>query len=657
MDNQLHTLSKLFTERLFRIPDYQRGYAWTEKQLKDFWSDIEQLEPGRNHYTGVLTLENVHVDTYSQWHDDFWIISARGYQPFYIVDGQQRMTTAIILVQIILESVPDGVKLNYTEKDDIRKKFIFDSKDNLISRSYIFGYEDNNPSYEYLKARIFCERTSGDIQETVYTQNLKRAKKFFSDKIVSMSVPDIEVLFRKLTQNLLFNIFTISEEVDVCVAFETMNNRGKPLSYLELLKNRLIYLSLKFDEPEHERAKLRRAINDCWRTIYHNLGRNKNQPLSDDWFLLTHFLTYFGKLSHKLSGGDDRFFFRNFIVPENASILLEKLFITKNLARDTMGDFQVTLKSVYDYVSSLQDSIKIWYNINNPFESDYEHDVKVWLDKIDRIGEDVYFPLVLAFLEKVKDDSKIVTFLQAVERHGFLLTVSGNYRSYYSSSFENSFLAMAAELGSGHTSPDKVVKFVVEQTNEFVKHEYFSKNAIECFRGRGFYEWRGIKYFLYEYNLHLQRRSKTDRAKIFWPEFVESRKDFMSVEHVYPQNARHEYWTSRFSRYNQKQKAALRNSLGNLLPLSKPKNSSLSNRPFDDKVEGKGDSVIGYRYGSYAENEVSKVDEWTATEIAVRGIKMLNFMEKRWSVDFGTDDQKLYILGLDFLRDDFVDGV
>jgi uncharacterized protein with ParB-like and HNH nuclease domain len=31
MDTQLLTLSKIFTERLFRIPDYQQGYAWTDK--------------------------------------------------------------------------------------------------------------------------------------------------------------------------------------------------------------------------------------------------------------------------------------------------------------------------------------------------------------------------------------------------------------------------------------------------------------------------------------------------------------------------------------------------------------------------------------------------------------------------------------------------
>lgn len=55
MQTELISLSKAFTENLFRIPDYQRGYSWGEKQLKEFWSDLDQLEEGKNHYTGVLT--------------------------------------------------------------------------------------------------------------------------------------------------------------------------------------------------------------------------------------------------------------------------------------------------------------------------------------------------------------------------------------------------------------------------------------------------------------------------------------------------------------------------------------------------------------------------------------------------------------------------
>jgi uncharacterized protein with ParB-like and HNH nuclease domain len=140
MQTELLSVSKIFTENLFRIPDYQRGYSWTEKQLRDFWADVEQLEDGRNHYTGVLTLEDVPPTTYSRWDDDLWIIRSRGYRPYYVVDGQRRLTTIIIALQAILERFSPSDLLNYPLVEDIQRKFLFDSKDRGISRSYIFGY-------------------------------------------------------------------------------------------------------------------------------------------------------------------------------------------------------------------------------------------------------------------------------------------------------------------------------------------------------------------------------------------------------------------------------------------------------------------------------------------------------------------------------------
>ncbi|WP_214286731.1 DUF262 domain-containing protein, partial [Acinetobacter pittii] len=72
MQSELKSLSKIFSETIFRIPDYQRGYSWEEKHLKDFWNDIEQLPENRNHYTGVLTLESVSKSSYENWEDDKW---------------------------------------------------------------------------------------------------------------------------------------------------------------------------------------------------------------------------------------------------------------------------------------------------------------------------------------------------------------------------------------------------------------------------------------------------------------------------------------------------------------------------------------------------------------------------------------------------------
>src|ERR1035437_4668825 len=75
-----------------------------------------------------------------------------------------------------------------------------------------------------------------------------------------------------------------------------MNNRGKKLSDLELLNNRLIYLTTLYSDDEldaAERHNLRKTINDAWKEVYYQLGRNKTKPLNDDDFLRAHWTMYF----------------------------------------------------------------------------------------------------------------------------------------------------------------------------------------------------------------------------------------------------------------------------------------------------------------------------------------------------------------------------
>lgn len=45
--NELQSISQLFQNKLFRIPDYQRGYAWKQEQLVDFWDDLTNLQMDR----------------------------------------------------------------------------------------------------------------------------------------------------------------------------------------------------------------------------------------------------------------------------------------------------------------------------------------------------------------------------------------------------------------------------------------------------------------------------------------------------------------------------------------------------------------------------------------------------------------------------------
>ena len=55
MNNTL-SLQDLFHNRVFRVPDYQRGYAWEEQQVGEFLDDLSLLTSSRRHYTGTVVL-------------------------------------------------------------------------------------------------------------------------------------------------------------------------------------------------------------------------------------------------------------------------------------------------------------------------------------------------------------------------------------------------------------------------------------------------------------------------------------------------------------------------------------------------------------------------------------------------------------------------
>lgn len=656
MESTLLSISKIFTERIFRIPDYQRGYAWTEKQLKDFWNDLYQLEENRNHYVGVLTLEIVPENIVTRWEDDLWIIQSKNYTPFYIVDGQQRLTTTIILIQSIIDQLhEESAKLNYTSRTNIRDKFIFESKDGGISRSYLFGYEKDNPSYEYLKTKIFREEKDKDfrLEETIYTNNLEFSKKYFSEKLEKLKIKEIESLYKKITQNFLFNIYTISCDIDVFVTFETMNNRGKPLSVLELLKNRLIYLSTRLKTDQHEKNRLRKSVNDCWKSIYHALGKNKENPLDDDGFLRTHCSLYFGNEIFgeeneeepiEISFRSYRKYHYNYSFFE--SYLLEEKFTIKSINEDKLSILQIN-----KYVNNLQESVEIWYNMFNPSSSNLDDDEVVWLEKLDRINivngatRTNNKILILSILQNEPNKKTRIEISRKIERLIFITVWSSNS---YLFRLENQITSLAIQFKEKKIKSEKLIKEIEDLSHKLIEHKEIQADTKKRFKQSGFYDWPGIRYLLFEYEQHLKSISKTHQQKIDWKTFNEEKKDYITIEHIYPQTTRDKAWTEIYRDYSFKDRKILRNSLGNLLPLSKPKNSSLQNKPFLEKI-GISDTKVGYRYGSFSENEVTECLEWTSAEILERGLRLLGFIEKNWNIKLGDKKDKIEFLGLDFL--------
>ncbi|MDI6913143.1 MAG: DUF1524 domain-containing protein [Desulfitobacteriaceae bacterium] len=137
---------------------------------------------------------------------------------------------------------------------------------------------------------------------------------------------------------------------------------------------------------------------------------------------------------------------------------------------------------------------------------------------------------------------------------------------------------------------------------------------------------------------------------------IKGKKDKVSVEHIYPQTPKNDYWKKKFEGYSEKQKLLLSSSLGNLLPLSMSVNASLQNDSVPDKKANKYDAngkLIrrGYTDGSHSETEVSKYVDWDANAILARGLKLLRFMEQRWDLQFENEEVMIDMIFIGFVRD------
>jgi uncharacterized protein with ParB-like and HNH nuclease domain len=685
MANELQSLSVLFQNRLFRIPDYQRGYAWKHEQLVDFWEDLLNLHEDRYHYTGLLSLKAVKRKETSFWNGDVWLLDI-GFKPFHVVDGQQRLTTfSIIMNEVVtfvksltdnIDKPDEAVFLGFESIKDIKTKYILRRRPphNEIT-TYLFGYETDNPSSDYLKYKVFEEPFGGTVFESYYTKNLKYAKKFFAENLQEMykndGIEGIELLYKKLTLKLMFNIHEIEDDYDVFVAFETMNNRGKKLTNLELLKNRLIYLTTLFDDKQFdtmEKEFLRKNINDAWKEVYYQLGRNQNAPLSDDDFLRAHWITYY-KYSRK--GGDDyihfllsKFSAKNVydkfttIIQTNGADPLRGFDSTDDddstddtLETETVLVSRLAPKEITDYVNSLKELAEYWYYSFFPNDSSVLSDgERVWIDKLNRVGIGYFRPLVVSVLAttKISTIKERIELLQAIERFIFLsFRVGGFNASYKSSDYYNK----AREILHGSANLSSVTEDLNSTVNADLSSllaNFITRTNRRFDTGDGFYGWRDLRYFLYEYEYELS--TLNNLQKVHWNLFAKVEKDKVTIEHILPQSPTKWYWRNEFRQYTDNEIKILSASLGNLLPLAQSINSSLQNDSFQDKKILSSLGKRGYVNGSHSEIEVSSEQEWTAQNILNRGLKLLKFMESRWKIDL-SDEQKVNLLHIDFVND------
>ncbi|PUD79868.1 hypothetical protein C2R62_03005 [Helicobacter pylori] len=588
---ELLTLDGVVEKGVFEIPSYQRGYAWQIRQLKDFWNDLEHVSKLGNkfHYMHSLTLRGLENELEDS--------------AFEIIDGQQRLATSLILLSLLAK---------ITQHKD--PKYDSMNLEPILSYKY-YGLS------EAFRAITEEEKDLKAFKTSFYAKNLIKAYEFFKEEISNTPIETLEKMFDALIKKMLFSVVGLNDNrIDPFSSFETINNRGKDLSTLELFKNRLHFVAHKICDGK-KLEKLQQEINDTYTLIYHDLRQFEDAHLES---FLKHFVAYYY--------GEKGDFKKR---------LLEMEFNAHQRYTDNTN-FDDEYEKIDDLLFYLSYSSKVWNFLhtldeksialivddNKKLEMEITPKMRTLLDKMRRLNalsENAFLPLLLSLLtiqragrsanEQPYTTQELEGLLEYLERFGFLVYGVAGKNTAKNEWIELAFQAFRAyRYGEENIAienlPTLEKSFFNRQGNsalELLEESIHSKKNTEKW-----YQWgKALNYLLYEYELH-----HNPKTTLNFDSSIES------IEHILPQKPD--------QGYSAKEKSWAKNphivhALGNLLLIPKNANSSLSNKPFEEKRKQ-------YLKGSYSEKEVAKNASFGVAQIKERSEKLLDFLIARYRI-------------------------
>jgi hypothetical protein len=604
--NNTLSIEQLFAGRLFHVPIYQRGYSWETQQRSELVEDLDVLTQEREHYTGTVVLHEVSPATQALDSE------GRSYGLVDIVDGQQRLATVVLLLDSIrrgLSALEDGAARALAQ--GIKRTYIAGTD---IAGQPLFKLSLNDDCDHYFKSVAISDLPGPEGPQITSERRLADARNEFTryvedghDSREPAYLDWLLSLYRKIAHQLRVSLYLVESAADVGVIFEVMNNRGKPLSELEKVKNYLLYAGSTFTVPHG----LSHAVNDGWAEILRQLmAADLTESKDEDRLLRAHWLAAYYPQPRNWAGS--------------------KTIKSHFDLRHYRGNDDRLLSELLSYTDGLRSSCVAYCDASFPgrpdsFASMGPHsptdEVRRWSEKLIRTNVVASFlPLLIATrIRFANDASKYLELVRLCEIFAFRVYRLLERRS---DAGQADLFRIGNHLYGGSISFEEAIRQLRVALHQFSPDSWFE----EALRREDYnwYAWAGLKYFLYEYEEYLaQRRGAVPR--VAWDE-VRRRERADTIEHILPQTPTDDYW---FQRFDASARQLLTHDLGNLT-LTKD-NASYGNRPFPHKKGSPGLSRPCYAESPFfVEREVSVLPDWNPEELLRRRESLISWALERW---------------------------
>ena len=554
-------LGKLFSEEfLFKIPIYQRPISWDRDNFEQLFEDIrDSMELGQGHFLGSIILQQV------------------GEHMYELVDGQQRMVALTILLAVIRDVTNKEELREYThryiyEKGDPYKglpetmRVIPWRKLEDLFRRYIYA---KGGTRKFLKDFKEGRINYKDAEDPVY--HIWEAIDIFTRKIKE-EYKDLDL--EEFVKHMLRNVYVVYVKTKNLTTayrlFNVLNTRGLPLTPSDLLKSE--NLGAITDEKERE------LYGEKWLEIERNIGREE----------LANVISYICMMKKK---GKARLG-----IYEEYQELFRKGILEKGAK---FIDFVATISDIYDR-KILSPEIRA-----SPEDANRYKNIVELMRRFIPFSD--WIPPLLAFYYKFRSDRYLVSFLLKLEKKTIMEWIARFTPSQRITSFGN-----LIKLIEKSQSPEELINEMDKTLGWLYEYGYEGEND--------FFEWE-----LNDRRFYSRYRGKLAKYVLLridmerWDlENFPGYPGTITVEHILPRNPSEDSeWVKLFT---EEERSEWTDKLGNLVLLSRRKNSRAQNYDFKRKKEV---YFKVERTPFMITKELEEIDEWTPEELFKRHRRLI----------------------------------
>lgn len=539
MSNQIDS-DKLFVREVFdwwfRVPDYQRPYVWGVDQVNDLLDDVSQwqiLRPDSEYFFGSIVLQRRNDN---------------GYVEYDLLDGQQRLTTCL-MAHAVARDMSDNELLKASCRrtifqqgnpfDNIPERFriVYDIRDEVQDFANKFIKTDGGTNDE---AGLKEALSSNDLSVRNMASALLEIRRFFT----SEGSPDLELFFQ-FFRNKVLMVYVASPNLDDAFRmFTVLNDRGMKLRGSDILKT----LNLRALSQKNADDKERRKWARYWEDLEGELGDDFDVFLSQLRAVLV-------KDKARLSLLQE--FEDNIYAPRVYDKQRKEYQNRPPLLQPGLDTFRFVERYHKHYQQLLQGNN---YHLDNSWRFD---NLIVLLDQTSQA--DFWLPPLLRYRD-IFGDKRIVDFLRRLENK-----FCGDWvTSQTPTDRITAMNKITAEIDAVSEKPSANVDQRIGELLASSAFDYDRDRFRAILEGEGIYSRRFARYLLFK--LDVVYASPDTRLQT---------PSQMSVEHVLPQTPEsNSQWCRDFTL---EERATWTDRLGNLVLLSRRKNSSQGRLDFPNK--------------------------------------------------------------------------